>query len=348
MKISGFIFIFFILTVSSLFAQSKHKKNYYKFVLADSSQIVGRIVLENEKIIQIKSIDEAEFRLNRTNVVKQIPVKVDLANLKKNGILHKLGAVEQNDSSLIYRVELTGGSVLIGHIIKEDSTSLTINMLSKTKVTINKELIENKSLVSGKISEGEYWIDDPNKTRLYFAPTGKGLKNGEGYFSVSELFFPMLALGVGDFLTIAGGISIFPGGSDQIIYFSPKLTPYQDDKFAVSVGDFLVKSTDGDTGLNILYTVSTFSTATFSFTAGLGMDTGEKEAVLMLGGEVRASKYAKFITENWFFNDEGMNFLSFGVRFFGENLAADFAFVLPWDEGPDNGLLPWVSFAYNF
>ena len=45
-----------------------------------------------------------------------------------------------------------------------------------------------------------------------------------------------------------------------------------------------------------------------------------------------------------------VHLLSGGIRFFGENLAADFALIFPLTGEGIEGFpfLPWIGFAYNF
>jgi hypothetical protein len=252
------------------------------------------------------------------------------------------------DSTVTIRLEIKDGSTLIGKIESEDSTYISFNLLSNAIIKIEKSTILNRETVSSKIQNGEYWIEDPNKTRLFFAPTGRGLKSGNGYFSVYEIFFPMVAFGVLDYITISGGMSLFPGTDFQLVYLAPKITPFQNDKYAVSVGDFFVKFPDDKDYLNILYTVGTISFNKGAITFGVGYETYSKNPIFLIGGELRISRYAKLITENWFIADSDFNFMSFGLRFLGEHLAADFTFVIPLVDDNDIVLIPWIGFAYNF
>ena len=66
---------------------------------------------------------------------------------------------------------------------------------------------------------------DPNYSRLLFAPTGRPLAKGDGYFSDYELVFPGVAYGLTDNLSLAGGVSVIPGLGlgEQLFYVSPKL-----------------------------------------------------------------------------------------------------------------------------
>ena len=157
----------------------------------------------------------------------------------------------------------------------------------------------------------------------------------------------MIAVGITDFITIAGGISLFPGSSSQLLYFAPKVTVIQNDSYAISLGDFFVKYPETDDYLNIVYTVGTITANQGAFTLGIGYETNSKEPMILLGGELRVSSHAKLITENWFVANSEFQVLSFGIRFLGKHLAADFAFLSPI--GVDDVVfIPWIGFAYNF
>ncbi len=146
---------------------------------------------------------------------------------------------------------------------------------------------------------------------------------------------------------------MIPGLENQLIYFAPKLTPISIKNFDLSGGVLYILVPEGEDDVGIAYTVSTYGTERAALTAGLGwgFSGGDfaNEPVLMFGGEVRASRHVKFISENWFPPDTDFSFLSLGIRFFGENLAADFGLFFP--AGADTEgfpFLPWIGFAYNF
>lgn len=341
--------IFFFLSFNLLAQTTNQKNNYLQFELADSSTIIGTIVFENETVVQIKDISGDEIRINKSNILTQRNVVVEQQIIHPSDssiVLENLIALSEQTDTTIVLFELSGGSVLIGTILSEDSTSITINLLSNIETTFNKNLIIKREIVSANIQKGQYWIDDPNRTRLFFAPTGRGLKSGKGYFSVYEIFFPMVAFGIGDYFTFAGGLSlVLP---NQMFYIAPKITLYQNEKYAVSVGDFYVKFSNDSDYLNILYSVGTASFGKGAITIGVGLDTNSNDPILLIGGELRISRYAKLITENWFLANSDFNFVSLGLRFLGENLAADFAFVTPLREDYEISLIPWIGFAYNF
>lgn len=87
------------------------------------------------------------------------------------------------DSNHIQILTLTDGSNIFGRIIeigegeikfKSDVGIMTISILKIKKI---------KEVPASSIKKGKYWFPNPNATRLYFAPTGRMLKQGEGYFA---------------------------------------------------------------------------------------------------------------------------------------------------------------------
>ncbi|NIV98254.1 hypothetical protein GWN26_03530 [Candidatus Saccharibacteria bacterium] len=264
-----------------------------------------------------------------------------------------LAQEEKAATANMYQLELKDGSRLIGTIVKEDPASITFRTLSQVDMVIARDQIKIMLPLSGEMVAGEFWRRDPNRTRLLFAPTARPLKAGQGYFSVYEIFFPFVAVGVTDFLAVSGGMTLIPGAENQLFYFAPKVTPIQLKNLDLSGGFLYILVPEGEDNVGIAYTVSTYGTEKAALTVGLGWgffgsDFADKP-VLMLGGELRASSSVKFISENWFPPDTDLSFLSLGIRFFGENLAADFGLFFP--AGADTGgfpFLPWIGFAYNF
>jgi hypothetical protein len=253
----------------------------------------------------------------------------------------------------IIRLELSGGSVLIGYILSQDSTHLKFQTISNLRVSVNKEIIIKQEVIQASVVEGEIWKSDPNQSRLFFAPTGRALKRGQGYFSVYEIFFPFLAVGITDWLAISGGFSLLPGAESQLLYLAPKITPVQREKFALSGGILYIKFPEELDAAGIFYGVGTYGNESASITLGMGFVFGEGEIadkpVFTLGAELRSSRSIAFITENWLIPDSDVQVVSAGLRFFGENLAADFGLIgFPGSEIEGFPFLPWIGFSYNF
>jgi len=267
--------------------------------------------------------------------------------------------VAQEDTSQtkpLERIVLKDGSEIVGHVESETETTITVRTLSDVVSSIPKAQITLRSPVSGYVEGTAYFRKDPNGTRLFFGPTGRTLKAGQGYFSVYEIFFPAVGVGVTDWLDVSGGLSLFPGASEQLYYLSAKVAPIQLRNLDLAAGVVFLNVTgnpeDFD-GAGILHVIGTYGSEKAALTAGLGWGFSgsdiENNPVFILGAEVRLSNSMKLISENWFPPSSDVQLLSIGLRFFGDRLAADFGLWYPAG-GDTEGFpfLPWIGFAYNF
>jgi hypothetical protein len=204
---------------------------------------------------------------------------------------------------------------------------------------------------------------DPNYSRLLFAPTGRPLRKGDGYFSDHELVFPGFSYGLTDNVSVSGGVSTIPGLglSEQLVYFSPKIGVGLSDRAAVSVGALLagVGGAGDDLGtLGIAFAVGTFGSRDHSLTAGLGLarEMGDRfadtEPILMVGGQTRLSRSIALVSENWLVLDGEVSLseqpFGLALRFFHGRLSADVGVVLVGELLDEGFPLPWVSFTYHF
>ena len=271
-------------------------------------------------------------------------------------ILASYCAAQQDTTTTakLQKIILKDGSEMIGTVESRDSGLIRFKTLSSITMTIPKDQVKEVELLSGEIVAGEYRRVDPNQTRLLFAPTARALETGQGYFSTYQIFFPLLAVGMADYVTFTGGISLIPGASDQLVYLAPKVRAVHLNKFDLAGGVLYINSTGGGSeGVGILYGVGTYGTADEALTVGLGWGFAEGELenkpILLLGGELRASNSVKFITENWIPPNTDVALVSLGIRFFGDNVAADIGLIHPAGS-KINGFpfIPWLGFAYNF
>ena len=254
------------------------------------------------------------------------------------------------DSAHTQIVTLKDGSTIFGRILVVNGDTVTFQSQAGNIQLSAGAIREIKEIAITDVREGEYWFPNPNYTRLFFAPTGQMLKKGEGYFSDYELFFPGIAYGVTDNVTIGGGVSIFPAGfEDQIYYFTPKVGFSVSDKVHFATG-ILLAGTEGRTG-GIYYGVGTFGDGNGSVTVGGGYGFAggkiESKPVGMIGGEWRVARRIGLVTENYLLPVSENNILySFGLRFMGEKITTDLALVNV--VGSDVIGVPYVDFVFRF
>jgi hypothetical protein len=261
----------------------------------------------------------------------------------------------QTDSAKITHVLRTReGSVLLGRIIEERGDTIRFETRGGLLTIARSSIEELKPVASNEVRNGVYWFADPNRTRLFFAPTARMLSPGEGYYSNTYLFFQTFAGGLSERMTIGGGMTLVPAGLDnQIYYLTPKVGLLNSETVNVAAGALLVLAPmDDGHSFGILYSVATYGGIDGSMTAGLGWGYYDNELAtrpaIMVGGAKRVSRRVSFITENYVFPRESNPLLSYGVRFFGEKLATDLAMIYPMGSGMPFPGVPFVSFTVKF
>ncbi|KAA3657370.1 MAG: hypothetical protein DWQ10_13475 [Calditrichaeota bacterium] len=258
------------------------------------------------------------------------------------------------DSTDLQVIEMMDGTKLKGKTVAiHDSTIVFASSLGT--LTLDKEKIKTyRTIQYRESSRGDLWFRNPNRTRLFFAPTGRMLSEGEGYFSDYYVFFPGIAYGFSNRFTFGGGFSLIPGVglSEQVFYITPKVGLVQSKKFNAAAGVLVIKVPDEEEGTaGIAYGVGTWGGEdnNFTFGAGYGFANGDwaDKPMLMLGFEYRTGERASIVSENWIFPGIDHPLVSLGMRFFGEKMSVDLAFwtVLGVDEA---FIAPYVDFVYNF
>jgi hypothetical protein len=256
------------------------------------------------------------------------------------------------DSTIVVTVSTIDGSSIVGRVVAANDSSIQVQT-SGGVLTIPFTSIRSVQAASQRATEG--WFPNPNATRLFFAPTGQMLKKGVGYFSDYELFFPGVAYGLTDNFTIGGGVSVFPAGvDDQIYYVTPKIGMSIGEKVHIGAGVLAggVIGGDGDFA-GIFYGVGTYGTGDASITGGLGYgfagDDVASEPVAMIGGEKRISKRVALVTENYFVTSAiGDPVVSGGIRLMSEKLTVDFGLFTLIGNDDDVPFLPWIDFVFKF
>ena len=254
------------------------------------------------------------------------------------------------DEGVMQRLTLTDGSQIFGRVESFDGDVLVFRSLSGVELKAARTEIADLRIVSGRVVAGEFQPTDSHNTRLLFAPTARSLKKGEGYFGVYEITLPFVQVGVTDRLSIGGGTPLFfGGGSEHPFWFTPKFQVLATDKAQAAVGIIHVTGFDHNAG--IAYGVTTLGTPEQALTVGLGYaySDGQRERapIVMIGGEYRASRRIKLVSENWLWRGS-TGFVSGGIRFLGERVSADLGFIVPLVDAEEAIAFPLVSFAWHF
>lgn len=250
----------------------------------------------------------------------------------------------------LYQVKTKDGAKYYGHLQVDTPERVVLRTPGGAIIELARADILSMTETEGTIVGQEFRPADPNPTRLFFGPTARSLKKGEGYVGVFAYIMPTVQVGITDRLSIGGGTPLVFGGGEFPIWVTPKFQIYDSDKAAVAVGALHFLNID-DHSMGIAYAAGTFGSRDDAVTVGVGWAyasdsrNDEGAAVVMIGGERRASRRIKWITENYLW--KGGGFVSGGMRFLGESLSADLGLVSPL--GIDEFFVfPIVNFVWKF
>jgi hypothetical protein len=257
-------------------------------------------------------------------------------------------AAAQEPKVPTYELRLRDGSRIYGVIERQSEEQIEFRAISGSLITARSADVLALKEVKGGVVEGEFFPDDPNQTRLFFAPTGRSLPKGSVSFGTYEFIMPFVQVGVTDRFSIGGGTPLLFGfdESERPFWITPKFQVVNSGKVSAAVGSLHLIASGHTAGIG--YGVVTVSEPAGSLSIGTGLayeDGGGKSAVVMVGADRRVRRNLKLLTENYVFKGGGL--LSGGVRFIGDRLSADLGLVAPL--GVEGFIVfPVANFVYVF
>jgi hypothetical protein len=249
---------------------------------------------------------------------------------------------------------LVDGSVLQGRVLEVTATSVRfLSALGESQVP--RSAIERLRTLGERGPGQSAWPEDPSRSRLFFAPTGRMLRSGESYFSDAYIFFPSFQVGLSDKLSIGAGMSLLPGVpiEEQLYYITPKLGIVSGPDLNISIGALVAGAewASDESPFGLAYAVATFGGEDANVSTGAGVaysrSQADSHALLMLGGTKRTSNSIALVSENYLYTGLSSSaLLSGGVRFIGERLSVDLAGF--FSTAAPTIPVPYVAFIYKF
>ena len=247
----------------------------------------------------------------------------------------------------VHELVLNDGSRVYGAIDQETDDEVVFRTTAGATLRAARAQVVSLRPVFGRMVRGEFRREDPNNTRLLFAPTARAIPKGQVYLGVYEVVVPFVQVGITDRLSFGGGTPlIFEADWDRLYWITPKLQVFTNGRTHAAVG--LFHGFSGNDGAGIAYGVVTHETGPGAITVGAGMgytSDGGRAGVVMAGAEAGVRRNLKVITENYLF--DGAAITSGGFRFFGERLSADLALGIALTDDGAFGF-PIVNFVYRF
>lgn len=381
-----YIFISFLLIIlsftgtNSIFAQKAIIVSNKVGSFIDSSEIFKYLLFTDYSFDEMIGAQVFTYNDEGNQLIiylkndRKIEKDIDKEFIKKikNRINYFENEYLRGDTINSYSIFLNDGSIINGKIkaFTNDIINVDTEKLGKVKVATN-DVVQIYSSIS---SEEKSIIlgDNPHYSRYFFAPSAIPLDKGEGYFQDIYLLFISANYAISNHTTIGAGFSILPGVdiNEQVFFINAKIAYPVTEKFYLGGGGLYFSIGDLGGNIGIGYAVGTYGSYDHNITLGVGYGFTDDELmdipVFTVCAMTRVSKRISLMTENWFITAsteeelppdftntktvrEFVSLVSYGLRFFGDKLSVDLAFMNVPTEGefffPG---IPYIDFVVRF
>jgi hypothetical protein len=274
---------------------------------------------------------------------------------------------QKKETTKQVHVDLKDGKHIEGKLLERIGDTVVIE--SDTFIArVNIKNIKNIQELNSGNSNFDKFLYNENKhaPHGFFAPTGFGLRKGEGYYKNFYLFINHLNYGFTDNFSLefstetlflltsrASGFSPF-----QVIYVVPKLSYTVAKDVNLGLGMYIARlgsivSSSNSTTFAVPFGVTTFGNRDNNLSIGLGTLLFAPSAnetnifVASLSGQLRLAKNFGLVTENYLFRSPSFGggnasfpLGSIGMRYMSDNFS--------FDLGINNLRLPVLGFSVPF
>ncbi|GAB2962586.1 hypothetical protein GCM10027048_34000 [Hymenobacter coalescens] len=222
-----------------------------------------------------------------------------------------------------YRVTLRSGTSFVGVLRARRPQELEFDTPDLGRVVTPLATITAMEVVD--TARRPRWEYVGNGHRLFFAPTARNLRRGEGYVQDIWIFLVGANYGVTDNFSVGVLASAIPGLPlhNQALSITPKLSFPVTPRLSVGAGALYARipgagSYDRALGAGVVYGLTTYGSANHNLTLGLGYgltgtDGFGQAPVVMIGGTTRVSRRVSLASENYLLSNVGFGGL-YGVR----------------------------------
>ncbi|GAB2458541.1 hypothetical protein GCM10011375_07890 [Hymenobacter qilianensis] len=347
-----------VLTVSPIVGESIDKQEkityglfpFYSFDDFREARFIQRLTPDSSITLQATMLDgsikQRPFTINDFRAVRvSIEARQKMLSATPGFGTARIGMPDSLGQ--MYSVELRTGTSFVGRLVAQRAGEYEFQTTDLGRITVQRANIKTmQPLTSDQAGKG--WEPVGNGTRLFFAPTARTLRQGEGYVQDINIFFVGANYGITNNIAIGGLVGLVPGAGLNILAVTPKVGVAVTEKFSVGAG-VLFASVFGETG-GIGYGLGTYGTADNNVTLGLGylFADGEVESspVVVLGGATRISRRVSLLNETYIV-DGGFGGLA-GLRIAAARLSGSLG-ILYGTDGEDGIVVPaYLEVTYRF
>ena len=267
---------------------------------------------------------------------------------------------------LSYTVEVVSGTSIIGVLTAVGAEELTFQTKDLGLLTIKRANIKQLTLLTTEQARRGYDYQG-NGNRLFFAPTARNLRKGEGTVQTIDIFLMGVNYGITDNISMGALFTWVPGaGSDNLFALTPKVSFPVSERARLGAGALIFFQ--GGTNFTLGYGNATFGSADNNFTAGVGYafvgGNYVNTPVFMLGGATRVSRRVSLLNETYILNvkDSFDNATMIGgiagVRISGQRLSGSLGLMYGYfnyrnsryggDTYSNGSAIPFAEATYRF
>jgi hypothetical protein len=278
----------------------------------------------------------------------------------------KAQQVVAGEISKMYQITLKDGSMLSGKLVSQSEKEIVIQSETLGEMRVQKENIKSMSLVSSINNKASgVWFENPNASRYLLGSSAIPMEKNTGYYQNTWIFINSFGYAFTKNLSLSAGFEIFSimagGEGPYAFYLNPKAS------FKVAKNIYLggtvlyantIRTVDEFGGLATLNGSFTYGNKNNNITATVGWGSSDGEfsskPLITISGMTRVSKRIGLVSENWLLpnlSDNGGYYgvYSYGVRFLGEKISIDLAFINNKDIASEIIIgIPWLDFVINF
>ena len=268
---------------------------------------------------------------------------------------------------LSYTVEVVSGTSFVGVLTAMGAEELTFQTKDLGQLTIKRTNIKQLTLLTTEQAQRGYDYQG-NGNRLFFAPTARNLRKGEGTVQTIDIFLMGVNYGITDNISMGALFTWIPGaGSDNLFALTPKVSFPVSERARLGAGALVFFQ--GGTNFTLGYGNATFGSADNNFTAGVGYafvgGNYVNTPVFMLGGATRVSRRVSLLNETYILNVKNNNDNATliggiaGVRVSGQRLSGSLGLMYGYfnyssnssygsDNYSDGSAVPFAEATYRF
>lgn len=265
-----------------------------------------------------------------------------------------------------YTVEVRSGTSFIGVLTTVGPDDLTFQTKDLGLLIVKR--VDLKQLAPLSAEQARRGFDyQGNGNRLFFAPTARNLRKGEGTVQTIDILLLGVNYGITENFSMGALFTWIPdAGTDNLFALTPKISFPVSEHVRVGAGALAFFQKGGN--VTVAYGNTTYGSADSNLTAGVGYALVQGSAVntpvFLLGGATRVSRRLSLVNETYILNvaeqSASATFIGgiAGLRLAGQRLSGGLALMYGYADlkssgggsgGFSNGgTLPFAEATYRF